>query len=85
MKTSSSSLSSYKKYNDKKSKEIIELENELINKKSWDMLGEVKSGQRPENSLLSLSSIIERASKPIPIVSQDYTNTIEDIIINRIS
>jgi U3 small nucleolar RNA-associated protein MPP10 len=83
MKTSSS-LSSYKKYNDKKSKEIIELENELINKKSWDMLGEVKSGQRPENSLLSLSSIIERASKPIPIVSQDYTNTIEDIIINRI-
>lgn len=81
---SSSSSSSFKKYNEKKSKEIASLEQELVQSKRWDMKGEIKGQERPENSLLSLSSIIERASKPIPIISQDHTNTIEDIIINRI-
>ena len=76
--------SSFKKYNDKKSQEILQLEKELISSKKWDMKGEVKGQERPENSLLSISSIIERASKPIPIVSQEHTNTIEDLIINRI-
>lgn len=85
MKTTlSSSSSSFKKYNDKKSQEISLLENELISAKKWDMKGEVKGQERPENSLLSLSSIIERASKPLPIVSQEHTNTIEELIINRI-
>jgi U3 small nucleolar RNA-associated protein MPP10 len=82
--TSSSSSSSFKKYNDKKSQEIQQLEKELISAKKWDMKGEVKGQERPENSLLSISSIIERASKPIPIVSQEHTNTIEDLIIDRI-
>lgn len=40
--------------------EIEELESELIKPKSWEYRGEVKGGDRPENSLLSVSADVER-------------------------
>ena len=48
------------------------------------MRGEVKGGDRPENSLLGLSVDVERSSKPAPLISQAYTSTLEDMIRKRI-
>ena len=77
-------LSSYKKQQLKKRKEIKELEADLMGAKSWDLKGEVAAKDRPENSLLEVSVDIERASKPAPIVTQEYTSSIEEMIIKRI-
>ena len=40
--------------------QIAELEKESIGVKEWELRGEVKSGDRPENSLLAVSADIER-------------------------
>ena len=47
--------------------------------------GEVVAKDRPENSLLSVVTDVERASKPVPIITQEYTVSIEDMIRKRIS
>jgi U3 small nucleolar RNA-associated protein MPP10 len=39
---------------------ITEMEQQLIEPKSWDLKGEVASKERPENSLLGLAVSIER-------------------------
>lgn len=36
------------------------MENKLVESKSWDLKGEVMSGDRPENSLLGMAVAIER-------------------------
>ena len=64
--------------------QIKELEAELIGTKSWDLRGEIKGGDRPENSLLGINADIERASKPAPLVTQEYTTSLEEMILQRI-
>ena len=64
--------------------QIKQLEAELIGPKSWELRGEVKGSDRPENSLLGVTADIERASKPAPIVTQEYTSSLEDLIRQRI-
>ncbi len=53
--------------------------------KSWELKGEVKGGDRPENSLLSVITDVDRASKPAPIITQEFTTSIEDMIKKRIT
>lgn len=63
---------------------IKQLEEELMAEKSWELKGEVKGAVRPENSLLDLPVDIERATKVAPIVTQEYTSSLEDLIKKRV-
>jgi U3 small nucleolar ribonucleoprotein component len=42
------------------SAQIAQLEGELMADKPWELRGEVKGAERPENSFLSLHADIER-------------------------
>eukprot|EP01038_Epipyxis_sp_PR26KG_P005683 gene5683-7845_t len=66
------------------SSHIDDLEQDLMKPKSWELRGEVKGEDRPENSLLELSADIERASKPKQLITQEYTSSIEELIRKRI-
>lgn len=77
-------LTNYQRTQALKQQEIRQIETELIAEKSWEMKGEITSNKRPENSLLEVNVDIERASKPTPLITETYTNTLEDMIIKRI-
>ena len=66
-------------------KEIEELEKQLVGKKSWDLQGEVQAKERPENSLLEIHADIEKALKPAPLITEEYTSSLEEMIIKRIT
>lgn len=77
-------LTSYQRRLQELSTQIKELEQELIAEKSWEMRGEVAAQHRPENSLLDMAVDVDRATKVAPIITQEYTSTLEDLIIKRI-
>jgi U3 small nucleolar RNA-associated protein MPP10 len=77
-------LTTYAKEKQKLQERIAGIESELVEKKSWERRGEVKGGDRPENSLLGLAVAVERASKSTPIITPEYSKTIEDMIIEKI-
>lgn len=64
--------------------QIKALEDEIVKPRSWDLSGEVKGKDRPENSLLGIVADVDRASKPQPLISQEYTSSLEDLIKKRI-
>ena len=77
-------LSRHEKYEMDKKAEIEALEQELLQTKSWDMLGETSSRKRPENSLLEKDLDYQRTIKVAPTITEDVTKTIEDMIKQRI-
>ena len=81
----SSKLTAYQKQKRKLAEDIKTIEAELMGKKSWELHGEIASKDRPENSLLEISTEIERASKPAPVITAEHTSSIEDMIIKRIT
>lgn len=85
---SSKNLSSFEKQQQKLQAEISELEAELIAEKKWTMKGEVKSADRPVDSLLNDDHApnleFDRTSKPVPVITDEVTETIEDLIKRRI-
>jgi U3 small nucleolar ribonucleoprotein component len=52
---------SYGKEKQKMQRQIADIESQLMEAKSWERKGEVKSGDRPENSLLGLAVAVERS------------------------
>jgi len=64
--------------------QIAELEQEIVKPRAWQLNGEIKGSVRPENSLLSIVADVEKGSKQVPIISQEYTSTLEDLIKKRI-
>lgn len=65
-------------------KEIERLEAENVANKAWAVRGEVKAQDRPADSLMDTELDFERNSKPVPVITQDVTDSIEDVIRNRI-
>ena len=82
--TDEENLTTFQKQQRKLRREMAEIEKDLVAQKSWELRGEVKATDRPENSLLEVYVDVEKASKPAPIVTQEYTNTLEEMIIRRI-
>lgn len=64
--------------------EIEQQENQNISEKPWQQQGEVFSWKRPKNSLLEEDLTFDHAAKPKPIITEEVTTDLEDIIINRI-
>lgn len=81
-------LSSYQKQQQQIQAEIAALESELVADKKWTMKGEIASKDRPQDSLLddpeSASLDFDRTSKPVPVITQEVTESIEDLIKRRI-
>lgn len=76
--------SQFEKTQDLIRKQIKELELESIKEKEWTLTGEVSSKQRPKNSLLEEYIDFQNVSKPVPIISQEYTKNLDDLIRERI-
>ncbi|KAJ2804828.1 U3 snoRNP protein [Coemansia helicoidea] len=63
---------------------ISKLEDEAVSDKHWTMIGEVGSNKRPKNSLLAEDLDFDHVQKPVPVITQESTVTLEDIIKRRI-
>lgn len=81
-------LSSFEKQQQAIEAEIRQLESELIAEKKWTMKGEVRAKDRPRDSLLDdpETSTLEfdRTAKPVPVITQEITESLEDLIRRRI-
>lgn len=66
--------------------QVEQLEKENIAAKEWMYIGEATAKDRPKNSLLEATEEIEveRSAKPIPVVTEERTRSLEDIIKQRI-
>ncbi|KAJ1964044.1 U3 snoRNP protein [Dipsacomyces acuminosporus] len=76
--------SEFEKRQEKLQQLIGKLEDEAVEKKHWTMVGEVDSKARPKNSLLEQDLDFDQVQKPVPVITQDVTQTLEDIIKRRI-
>ncbi|KAK6351686.1 U3 snoRNP protein [Orbilia javanica] len=76
--------SSHRSVQARLSDHIRELEKQNIDKREWVLSGETNSKQRPFNSLLQEDLDFERIGKPVPVVTQESTTTLEEMIKGRI-
>ncbi|QQP49599.1 U3 small nucleolar ribonucleoprotein MPP10 [Caligus rogercresseyi] len=65
-------------------KKIKGLEKEAIGEKNWQMTGEITGTNRPENSLLQEHLDFDTVSKQAPIITEEVSKTLEQLIIQRI-
>ncbi|KAG0370901.1 U3 small nucleolar ribonucleoprotein complex, subunit Mpp10 [Gamsiella multidivaricata] len=77
-------LSKFQKAQQKLKQQIEALEQENVVSKDWTKKGEASSADRPVNSLLEEDLEFETVAKPIPVITAETTQTLEDIIKERI-
>ncbi|KAH6596533.1 hypothetical protein BASA61_003461 [Batrachochytrium salamandrivorans] len=77
-------LSTFEKQQARLQKTIEQLETEAMQTKPWAMKGEVSTKARPKNSLLEEDLEIEHAAKPVPVITEETTVTLETLITQRI-
>lgn len=77
-------LSTFEKMQRKLQSQIAKLEEENVARKNWTMMGEAKASARPLNSLLEEDLEFDRGAKPVPVITREITETLEDLIRNRI-
>ncbi|KAI5953840.1 MPP10 [Candida margitis] len=84
-KSNEKNMSSYEKQQLALQREIEKLEAELVADKKWTLKGEITSNERPKESLLEENDLsFDRTAKPVPTITQEVTETIEDLIRKRI-
>lgn len=64
--------------------QIAQLEAENVAKKDWTLMGEADSRSRPQNSLLEEDLAFERVIKPVPVISEEVVQGLEQRIKARI-
>ncbi|EFX02837.1 u3 small nucleolar ribonucleoprotein protein mpp10 [Grosmannia clavigera kw1407] len=64
--------------------EIRRLEAEAVRQKDWTLSGEASAGARPMNSLLEEDLEFEHIGKPVPVITQEVTEDIEELTKRRI-
>ncbi|KAH8548970.1 U3 small nucleolar ribonucleoprotein complex, subunit Mpp10 [Umbelopsis sp. PMI_123] len=64
--------------------QIEELEMQNVGAKDWTLGGEASAKARPINSLLEENLEFDHAAKPVPVITQETTASLEDIIKQRI-
>ena len=68
----------------KLAEEIRKLEAESVAKRAWTLSGEVEAGSRPINSLLEEDLDFEHTGKPVPVITEEVSESIEELIKRRI-
>ncbi|KAJ9619510.1 U3 snoRNP protein [Taxawa tesnikishii (nom. ined.)] len=64
--------------------EIRKLEAANVAKREWTLQGEARATDRPLNSLLEEDLDFERAGKPVPVITAEVSESIEELIKRRI-
>ncbi|KAJ5495619.1 hypothetical protein N7539_000735 [Penicillium diatomitis] len=64
--------------------EIRRLEAANVAKKEWMVAGEARAVERPVNSLIEEDLDFERVGKPVPVVTNETTEDIEELVKRRI-
>ncbi|EFA08288.1 U3 small nucleolar ribonucleoprotein protein MPP10 [Tribolium castaneum] len=65
-------------------KKIEEIEEEAIQDKTWQLKGEITAEKRPQNSLLEEVVEFDMTTRPPPVMTEQTTMQLEDIIKRRI-
>ncbi|KAI1773400.1 Mpp10 protein [Hypoxylon cercidicola] len=68
----------------KLAEEIRKLEAANVAKREWTMSGEAKAVDRPVNSLLEQDLDFEHVGKPVPVITAEVSESIEEMIKRRI-
>lgn len=68
----------------KLAEEISKMESELVAKRAWVLSGEASAISRPMNSLLEEDLDFEHAGKAIPVITEEVSEEIEDLVRRRI-
>ncbi|KAK9478680.1 Mpp10 protein-domain-containing protein [Lipomyces japonicus] len=77
-------LSNHEKMQRKLQAQIAELEEANVAKKNWTLMGEAKAMNRPLNSILEEDLEFDRGAKPVPVITKEVTETLEELIRKRI-
>ncbi|KAG6514614.1 hypothetical protein ZIOFF_024982 [Zingiber officinale] len=77
-------LSTHEKELQKMRSKIEEMEKANLDPKSWTMQGEVTAAKRPKNSALEVDLDFEHNVRPAPVITEEVTASLEDIIKKRI-
>ncbi|KAI6780729.1 U3 small nucleolar ribonucleoprotein-like protein [Emericellopsis cladophorae] len=64
--------------------EIRKLEAASVAKREWTLSGEAAAADRPVNSLLEQDLDFEHGGKPVPVITPEISESIEDLIKRRI-
>ncbi|KAI9811595.1 MAG: U3 snoRNP protein [Pycnora praestabilis] len=64
--------------------EIRKLEAANVAKREWTLSGEARAADRPLNSLLEEDLDFERTGKPVPVITNEVSEGIEELIKRRI-
>mmetsp|Transcript_41934 Transcript_41934/g.58622 ORF Transcript_41934/g.58622 Transcript_41934/m.58622 type:complete len:318 (+) Transcript_41934:174-1127(+) len=65
-------------------KRVQKYEDELVESKPWQMMGQASKFDRPDESLLEESVTFEHATRTKPTITEEHTESLEDIIRRRI-
>lgn len=77
-------LSSHERRQARLAEEIRQLEAANVAKKEWTLSGEARAADRPVNSLLEQDLDFERTGKPVPVITAEVSESIEEMIKRRI-
>lgn len=81
---SEKALSTFEKQQLNIQRQIQQLEKEAVAEKKWALKGEAQSKDRPQDALLEEDVEFDRTSKPVPVITTEVTESLEDMIRGRI-
>ncbi|XP_050084480.1 U3 small nucleolar ribonucleoprotein protein MPP10 [Anopheles aquasalis] len=76
--------SSYELRQEKFLQKVSRLEDQMLKAKPWQLMGETTADSRPQNSLLEEVLQFENTTRSAPVISEETTMKLEDIIRQRI-
>jgi U3 small nucleolar RNA-associated protein MPP10 len=77
-------LSTHERQKAKLADEIRQLEAANVAKREWALSGEARAVDRPMNSLIEEDFEFERTGKPVPVITNEVSEDIEELIKRRI-